>query len=512
MARNVLSSAGLIELRRRKLAGRRFSHGGDDAAATPGFTGYRITTAGTVTVSTMATRVVPSGFTLTGLRFTLATASSSGSVTIDVRRNGTTILTQTQTLLATETDSDTGQGAPYILNADTIDFTGHTVTVVVSAAGTGAADLTVDLLGTLGAALAITANIPADVIAEASQAITGTYTGTPASNGIELGIFEGESALVAYGAATLDAGAASRTVTFPVATTGATVRARYRDSQTNAGGEIRAISGAFNIVVGEGPPPPPPFDPMDLDAKLVEWIDFTNTATRTITDGNVEQVVGRKSVLTFTQATAGLRPAAVASGYGTGVTAATFDGTDDGLPANAAGAIIGFHDSSDTRTMWIAGRFLGTGGGGLGRLYGRENGSAALVRSILSAHTSVPGQIRLNRNASPNGSLDFPVVSSSPGADEGWFIIAYRQDGASGSRLAGSRVNGGTGTQFGDNLGGTLVADTGGIVRLGNSAAGDRAGHVAVTDVLYTEALTAGEQSDLVAFLEARLGRTGLWV
>lgn len=478
--------------------------------------GYVLSSAAGITATTLFTRVLPTAFTLTGLRFRLATASSSGTVSIDVRRNGTTIFTQEQQLAAGETDSTAAIAQPYILTADSIDFTGHTLTVVCTAAGTGAAGLTVDLLGTVGAGLALSAAPLVGAEEGASVSLTGTYTGTPAASGIELGIFSGDTPVVAFGAATATGGNASRSVTAPAAGSGYTTRLRYRDSTANVGGVIQAISSPYVIAAAEGPPPPPPFTPLDLGAKTIEWLDFSNAATRTVTSGAYEQVVGRKSVLTIGQATAGARPALTnPSGVPAGVDAMTFDGVDDDIfTASVPAALQGFY-SSTSRAIWIAGRITGEGEASLGRLYTRADGSAGTIYSFNLAATAPPDAMRLLRGSTGgNGQLDFGLGydAAAPSASEGFFILKAVYDAANRDWLP-SRFNGATGT------GSVLTNNTGiradgsaGSIRLGNVAAGDRTFNGWITDVVYTDGLTAGEETDLITFLEARLGRTGLWV
>jgi hypothetical protein len=478
--------------------------------------GYTLTSAAAITAATIFTRVLPAAFTLTALRFRLATASSSGAVSIDVRRNGTSIFTQEQQLAAGETDSLTAIAQPYILTGDSIDFTGHTLTVVVTAAGTGAAGLTVDLLGTIGAALSLSAAALVGAEESATVELSGTYTGTPATGGIELAIFSGASPVVAYGAAAASGGTATRSVTAPAQGSGYTTRLRYRDSQTNAGGVLEAISAPYVIAEASGPPPPPPFTPLDLGAKTIEWLDFSNAATRTVTSGAYEQVVGRKSVLTIGQATAGARPALTnPSGVPAGVDAMTFDGVDDDIfTASVPAALQGFY-SSTSRAIWIAGRITGEGEAQLGRLYTRADASNGTIYSFNLAATAPPDAMRLLRGSTGgNGQLDFGLGydAAAPSASQGFFILKAVYDDANRDWLT-SRFNGSTGT------GSVLTNNTGiradgsaGSIRFGNTAAGDRTFNGWITDVVYTDGLTAGEETDLITFLEARLGRTGLWV
>lgn len=472
-------------------------------------TGYTLTSAAGISAGTAFTRVLPAAFTLTALRFRLTTASSSGAVSIDVRRNGVSIFTQVQQLGVGETDSTTALAQPYILTGDTIDFTGHTLTVEITAAGTGAAGLTVDLLGTIGAALTLGATALVGAEEAATVNIGGTYTGTPPSGGIELGIFAGATPVVAYGAASASAGTASRSVTAPAAGSGYTTRLRYRDSQTNAGGVLEAISAPYVIVEGSGPPPPPPWSPLDLGAKTIEWLDFTEPTTRTINSGAYESVTGRKSVLTVAQATAGLRPTVTQPG-GAGVDAATFDGSDDVLVSTSLPAALAGFFGTAGRAEWIAGRFTATGGGGLGRVYSREDGSNGTIRIFNSAHQAAPGQVRLLRGSTGgNGQADFALVTNSPGANEGWFILKLVEETRA---FANSRINGAapSPSTTANNTG--LRADSGGSIRFGNSSAGDRGYAGWITDVVWTEGLTSGEEDQLIDFLELRLGRVGLWV
>lgn len=473
--------------------------------------GYVLTSAAAITAGTAFTRVLPAAFTLTALRFRLATASSSGAVSIDVRRNGVSIFTQVQQLGVGETDSLTAIAQPYILTGDTIDFTGHTLTVEITGAGTGAAGLTVDLLGTIGAALTLGASALVGAEEGATVSLAGTYTGTPATSGIELGIFSGNTPVVAYGAATATAGNASRSVTAPAAGSGYTTRLRYRDSQSNAGGVLEAISAPYVIAVSSGPPPPPPFTPLDLGSKTIEWLDFTNGATRTVTSGRYETVVGRKGLLTITQATAGERPTLTTPVAG--VDAATFDGVTAGMDlasASVPAALQAFHDTAN-RAQWIVGRFTGVGGGGLGRVFSREDGSGGTIRIFNSAHSAAPGKVRLLRGSTGgNGQADFDVVTNAPGPTEGFFILKLVELTRA---FATSEINGvGPTASSTANATGLRADGSAGLMRFGNAFAGDRTMDGWITDVVWTEGLTVGEEDQLIDFFEARLGRAGLWV
>jgi hemin uptake protein HemP len=89
----------------------------------------------------------PHAMTLTGIRASLLTASSSGVVTVDVNVNGSTILSTKLTIDANEKTSVTA-ATPLVMSSTAIADDDE-ITVDIDGAGTGAAGLIVTLRGTL---------------------------------------------------------------------------------------------------------------------------------------------------------------------------------------------------------------------------------------------------------------------------------------------------------------------------------------------------------------------------
>jgi len=91
----------------------------------------------------------PQGFTITGARASLLTASTSGTVDIDINKDGTSLLT---TLLTIDQDEKTSTTAatPVAIIADGSEVIADDaeITIDIDAAGTGAAGLIVTLIGT----------------------------------------------------------------------------------------------------------------------------------------------------------------------------------------------------------------------------------------------------------------------------------------------------------------------------------------------------------------------------
>lgn len=89
----------------------------------------------------------PRAITITGIKADLSTVSSSGAVTVDVKKNGTTIFSTKITIDASEVDNSTAAVAA-VLSVTTIAandvITGH-----VDGAGTGSKGLKVCIMGTL---------------------------------------------------------------------------------------------------------------------------------------------------------------------------------------------------------------------------------------------------------------------------------------------------------------------------------------------------------------------------
>jgi hypothetical protein len=89
---------------------------------------------------------MPYAFTLTGVRASLSTASSSGVVTVDVNEGGASILgTNKLSIDANETTSSTAATAVDL--SDTALADDAEITIDIDAAGTGAKGLKVTLIG-----------------------------------------------------------------------------------------------------------------------------------------------------------------------------------------------------------------------------------------------------------------------------------------------------------------------------------------------------------------------------
>lgn len=97
--------------------------------------------AGTGTITFRA----PYALTLTGVRASLATASSSGVVTFDINVNGSTILSTKLTIDANEKTSETAATAAVISNTAIADD--DEITIDIDTAGTGAAGAKITFLG-----------------------------------------------------------------------------------------------------------------------------------------------------------------------------------------------------------------------------------------------------------------------------------------------------------------------------------------------------------------------------
>lgn len=103
----------------------------------------------TTAITTGAAKVtlrVGRACTLTAVKTSLTTASSSGVVTVDVNKNGTTIFSTNPSIDATETTSLSGTAAVLSTTSLAAD---DVLTFDIDAAGTGAAGLKVWLLGVL---------------------------------------------------------------------------------------------------------------------------------------------------------------------------------------------------------------------------------------------------------------------------------------------------------------------------------------------------------------------------
>jgi hypothetical protein len=92
----------------------------------------------------------PRAFTLTEVRASLLTADSAATITVDIKKNGVTMLTTLITIDATEKTSETA-ATPAVIDAtagvaDIAD--GDEITADITVAGTEAAGLIVTLVGT----------------------------------------------------------------------------------------------------------------------------------------------------------------------------------------------------------------------------------------------------------------------------------------------------------------------------------------------------------------------------
>lgn len=87
----------------------------------------------------------PSAFTLTDVRASLQTASSSGAVTVDIKKNGVTVLSTALSIDATENTSTTA-ATPAVISVSAIADDDE-LSIDITGAGTGAKGLIVSLLG-----------------------------------------------------------------------------------------------------------------------------------------------------------------------------------------------------------------------------------------------------------------------------------------------------------------------------------------------------------------------------
>lgn len=93
-----------------------------------------------------ATFRMPFAMTLTDVRATLTTVSSSGVVTVDINEAGTSVLSTKLTVDANEKTSETAAAAAVISDSALADDA--EITIDIDGAGTGAAGLKVWLIGT----------------------------------------------------------------------------------------------------------------------------------------------------------------------------------------------------------------------------------------------------------------------------------------------------------------------------------------------------------------------------
>jgi len=104
------------------------------------------TTALTATGNPKTTFRMPHAMTLTGVRASLTTASSSGLPTFDINEGGTTILSTKLTIDADEKTSTTAADAAVISDSALADDA--EITIDIDVAGTGAAGAKITLIGT----------------------------------------------------------------------------------------------------------------------------------------------------------------------------------------------------------------------------------------------------------------------------------------------------------------------------------------------------------------------------
>jgi hypothetical protein len=87
----------------------------------------------------------PRGFNMTEVRASLLTASSSGVVTVDIKKNGTTMLSTALTIDATEKTSETAT-TPAVISVSSVADDDE-ITIDIEDEGTGARGLIVTLIG-----------------------------------------------------------------------------------------------------------------------------------------------------------------------------------------------------------------------------------------------------------------------------------------------------------------------------------------------------------------------------
>ena len=98
---------------------------------------------------TKVTFRMPHAMTLTGVRASLTTAQASGSlITVDVRENGTTVLSTLITLDNTERTTTTAATLPVVSDSAIADDSEMTIVVTQVGAATVATGLKITLLGT----------------------------------------------------------------------------------------------------------------------------------------------------------------------------------------------------------------------------------------------------------------------------------------------------------------------------------------------------------------------------
>ena len=98
-----------------------------------------------LTTGTKITDRAPRAMTLSKVKASLTTASSSGLVTVDVKKNGTSIFSTLLTIDATEKTTATA-ATPAVLSTTSIADDDE-ITISITGAGTGAVGLKVHLVG-----------------------------------------------------------------------------------------------------------------------------------------------------------------------------------------------------------------------------------------------------------------------------------------------------------------------------------------------------------------------------
>lgn len=116
----------------------------------PSYTDYGYACSDETTALTTGVKITdraPRALTITSVKASLTTASSSGLVTIDIKKNGTSIFSTMLTINASATTS-VGATTPYVLTSTSF-VADDVITISITGAGTGAKGLKVHLLGTV---------------------------------------------------------------------------------------------------------------------------------------------------------------------------------------------------------------------------------------------------------------------------------------------------------------------------------------------------------------------------
>jgi hypothetical protein len=125
----------------------------DDVTGKPSYLGVEVIqlacsdeTTSLTTGTAKLTFRMPYAMTVTGVRASLTTASSSGLVTVDINDSGTTILSTKLTFDVGEKTTTTA-ATPAVIS-DTVLADDAEITIDIDVAGTGAKGLKVTLIGT----------------------------------------------------------------------------------------------------------------------------------------------------------------------------------------------------------------------------------------------------------------------------------------------------------------------------------------------------------------------------